>query len=65
MHRYLIVSSTLFAFLSLAWLTRLAYAVPIQIGVVNVPVWPSIFPVVIAGSLAFWGFRLAASAPRA
>lgn len=63
MHRYLIASGILFAFISAAWLVRFAIGIPIQVGSFVVPLWPSAFPVLVAGSLAAWAFRLAAQAP--
>ena len=65
MRAFLRVSGALFTFISIAWLLRLTFAVPVQVDGVAVPVWVSVIPMIIAGSLATWAFRLARRVPRA
>ena len=62
MQRFLIASGMLFSFVAVAWLCRLLLAVPITVNGYQVPVWLSVVPMFITGSLAVWAFRLASSA---
>lgn len=61
MQRFVIVSGVFFAFICCVWLARLALGVPVRVSDVDIPVWVSVFPVLIAGSLAVWAFRLLAT----
>ena len=65
MRAYLLSSGSLFTFVAGAWLLRLALAVPLRVNSVEVPVWLSVVPILAAGSLAAWAFRLARGTPRA
>jgi hypothetical protein len=56
MRSYLIVSAIVFCVVALANLTRLALGVPIEIGSFRVPTAASWGPVLLAGTLAVWGF---------
>ena len=61
MQRFLIVAGVLFAFIAVVWLCRLVLGVPIMVNGYSVPLWVSVVPIVVTGSLAIWAFRLAAS----
>jgi len=56
---YLAISASIFALIAIAHLARLAIHFPVVIGSWNVPMWVSIFGVVVPGGLAWQGFRLA------
>ena len=55
---YLIVSGVLFALITIGQLMRLTYQIPVQIGMWNVPFWPSVIAVILAFALCVWAFRL-------
>ena len=59
MHRFLMASGTLFSLIALAWLGRVLLAIPINVNGYAVPLWLSVVPIVVSGSLAIWAFRLA------
>lgn len=59
MNRYAQVSATLFALVSVLQLMRVVRGWPAQVGDVAIPVWVSACAFVVAGALAFWGFRTA------
>ena len=55
---YLIVTGVLFGLITIGQLARLTYQIPVQIGEINVPLWPSLIAVVLAFALCVWAFRL-------
>jgi hypothetical protein len=62
MRSFLLTTGVIFSAVAVAWLLRLVLAVPVQVGGVSVPVWASLGPLVVTGSLAIWAFRLARGA---
>ena len=58
---YMIISGTIFGLITLGQLIRLIYRVPVQIGALNLPLWPSVIAVIVAFGLCIWAFRLARS----
>lgn len=58
MQRFLVTSGVLFTFICAAWLGRLILQVPVTVNGLSVPVWLSVIPIVITGSLAAWAFTL-------
>lgn len=61
MRRYETVSGVFFGLLATAQLVRLLFRWPVQVASVSVPLWVSALAVVIAGALAVWAFRTAAT----
>ena len=59
MHRYELVSGTIFSIIAVAQLARTLLGWPVQIDLFTVPVWVSGVAFLIAASLAFWAFRSA------
>ena len=57
MHRYHVVSGTLFTIMAIAQLVRAILAWPLQVDGVSVPVWISGVAFLIVGSMAVWAFR--------
>ena len=57
-HRtYCVVSAAIFSVVALAHLTRLFNGWPVEIDTMTVPMLASWLGLIIAGSLAVWGFR--------
>ena len=56
---YLIVSGVLFGLSTIGQLIRLIFQIPVQVGTLNIPVWPSALGLIVALSLCIWAFRLA------
>ena len=56
---YLIVSGVLFGLVTIGQLIRLIFQVPVQVGTLNLPMWPSVLAIILALSLCIWAFRLA------
>ena len=56
---YLIVSGVLFGLITIGQLIRLIFQVPVQLGSLNLPMWPSVLAVLVALSLCMWAFLLA------
>ena len=65
MRAYMLTSGAFFTLIACAWLLRLTLALPVQVDGVAMPVWLSVFPVLVAGSFATWAFRLVRRVPRA
>jgi hypothetical protein len=59
MRSFLLTTGVIFSAVAVAWFLRLVLAVPVQVGGVSVPVWASLIPLAITGSMAMWAFRLA------
>ena len=55
---YLIVSGVIFGLITVGQLARLVYQIPVQIGPMNVPIWPSFIGVTLALVLCIWSFSL-------
>ena len=55
---YLIVSGVMFALWTIGQLARLIYQIPIQVGNLSVPIWPTVIGVLIALTLCIWAFWL-------
>jgi hypothetical protein len=51
------VAAIVFGIIALAHATRLAIALPVQVGTVSVPVWASWVALLVTGALSIWGFR--------
>lgn len=62
MRRYALVSGTLFSLLTVVQVLRLLRQWPVRVASVDVPLWASGIAALIAVSLAFWAFRIAAHA---
>lgn len=62
MRRYEQVSGALFALIALAQLTRSLLGLPIQVGAVAIPIWPSVIAFLVTGALSIWAFRASAHA---
>jgi hypothetical protein len=56
---YLIVSGVIFGLITIGHLIRLIFQIPVQVGTLNIPVWPSALGLIVALSLCIWAFRLA------
>ena len=59
MHRFAIVSGSVFAVVAGAWALRLIMAMPIVVNGYSIPNWFSAIPLAVTGALAIWAFRLA------
>lgn len=55
---YLIVSGVFFGLITIAHLIRLFFQVSVQIGSLNLPMWPSVLAIILALMLCIWAFRL-------
>ena len=55
---YLIVSGAVFALWTIGQLARLIFQIPVQVGTMNVPIWPNILGVILALALCTWAFWL-------
>ncbi len=56
---YLIVSGVVFALIIIGQLIRLVFQLPVQMGSISIPMWPSIIVLIVALALCIWAFRLA------
>jgi hypothetical protein len=54
---YNTVTAALFVVIAIVQLLRVVFAWPVQIGTVSIPLWCSVLAFVIAGTLAYLGFR--------
>ena len=63
MRTFILVAGSVFTLVALAQVARLVFAVSFVVAGITVPMWASFVPLVVAGSLAVWAFRLAGSAP--
>lgn len=61
MRSYLKVSGLLFGLVAIAQLVRLLFRWPVQVASMSVPLWISALAVFVAGALALWAFRTAAT----
>jgi hypothetical protein len=59
MRRYTLVSGVFLGILACVQLLRVVMRWPVRVASIDVPVWASVIAVLIAGSLAFWAFRVA------
>jgi hypothetical protein len=59
-----VVAGLIFTLVALFHLVRIYMGWPVDIGDWSVPMWFSWIGLVVAGGLAFFGFRLAAHEPR-
>jgi len=55
---YLIVSGIIFGLVTAGQLARLTFQIPVQVGQVNIPIWPSFIGLVVALTLCVWAFKL-------
>ena len=55
---YLIISGIVFGLWTIGLLARLLYQIPVQVGTLNVPIWPSFIGTVLALLLCIWAFWL-------
>lgn len=51
------VAAAVFGIVALGHAARLALALPVQIGTMDIPLWTSWLGLVVAGSLCLWGLR--------
>lgn len=65
MRRYAQISGAFLFLVALVQLIRLLLGWPVRVANVDVPVWMSGIPVLVAGGLAAWAFRLIAASKRA
>ena len=56
---YLIVSGVIFGLSTIGQLIRLIFQIPVQVGTLNIPVWPSALGLIVTLSMCIWAFRLA------
>jgi len=63
MRTFILVAGSIFTLIALAQVARLVFAVSFVVAGITVPVWASFVPLVVAGSLAVWAFRLAGNTP--
>lgn len=63
MRPYLLVSGAIFGIIALLHLWRLFSHWPVVIGPLTLPRWGSVAGLAVAGTLAFWAFRLALRLP--
>ena len=55
---YLIVSGIIFGLVTVGQLARLTFQIPVQVGQLNVPIWPSFIGLAVALTLCVWAIRL-------
>jgi len=55
---YLIVSGIFFGLITIGQLIRLIFQIPVQIGSLNLPMWPSVLAIILALTLCILAFRL-------
>jgi len=55
---YLIVSGIIFAVWTLGQLARVTMQIPVQVGTLNIPIWPSFIGTILALALCIWAFSL-------
>lgn len=58
---YCVASGILFSLVALAHLSRIVFAVPVQVDEFDVPMFVSWVGLVVPTGLAFWAFRLSRS----
>jgi hypothetical protein len=56
---YLIVTGVIFGLSTIGELIRLIFQVPVQVGTLIIPMWPSALGLMVTLSLCIWAFRLA------
>ena len=54
---YLIVSGVIFGLSTIGQLIRLIFQIPVQVGSLNIPVWPSGLGLIVVLSMCIWAFR--------
>ena len=54
---YLTVSASVFTIIALVHLARVLFSWPVTIGMTSMPNWASVVAVVVAGLLAYYGFK--------
>lgn len=57
--RYLVISGVIFGLAAVGQLVRLILQMPVHIGTLNVPVWPSAIGFLVALAMCLWAIRLA------
>ena len=57
MRRYVQVSGAFFCVLAVVQLTRTVFGVPIRVGDLGIPVWPSGVAFLVTVGFAIWAFR--------
>jgi hypothetical protein len=55
---YNIVTAALFLIMAVLHLVRMIFGWPSQIGGLSIPLWASGLALIVAGALAYFGFRL-------
>ena len=54
---YMTVTATLFLIVAIMHLLRIIFGWPVEIGGLSIPFWVSWLGVLVAGGLAYFGFR--------
>ncbi len=65
MRRYVQVSGAFFAVIALVQLTRAVLGLPVRVGTLGIPVWPSAVAFLLTATFAVWAFRTLRGAGRA
>ena len=55
---YLLISAAIFGLIGIGHVLRLVWQIPVQIGDMQAPMWPSAGAVVLTVVLCAWAFRL-------
>lgn len=55
---YILITGALFGLITIGQLARLLFRIPVQVGPVNVPMWPSLIAVALALFFCIWAIRL-------
>ena len=58
-HVFSLVAAIIFAVVALAHVVRIVFGASVVVYDISIPMWASVIAVVVAGYLAFEGFRLA------
>ncbi len=56
--KYLLISATIFALISLLHVMRLVANLPVQFGTIAFPIWGSWLGSIVAAGLSIWALRL-------
>lgn len=56
---YQVISGVFFGLITIGQLIRLIFQIPVQVGILNVPLWPSALGFIVALTMCIWAFRSA------
>jgi hypothetical protein len=59
---YNTITAVVFLIMAVLHLLRIIFGWPVRIGGLDIPLWASWLALVVAGALAYFGFRLSAGA---